>query len=456
MGAESEISAIGTRHEKPTPTSIILQVGSSPIETQFTLSYDINLLTDEEIVEQCINGDLPTRDLEKILPDLLRAVKIRRAVLSRQNPLVRGLSSFTRYLPFENYDYNSVLGVCCENVIGYMPIPIGVAGPLMIDGHNLFLPMATTEGALVASVCRGCKAVNMSGGVTTVLTADAMTRAPCLQFPNLHRAYAAKLWLESPFGTQIISGVFAASSRFAIFQDLQAVLVGELLYVRFRAKTGDAMGMNMISRCIKSALETMMQHGFDDMKVIAISANLCADKKPAATNWIEGRGKSVVAQSRVPSKVIEEVLKTDTTTLVSLNVIKNLTGSAIAGSIGGFNAHASNIVSSMFLATGQDVAQNVESSQCITTMSQVDGELLISVTMPSVEVGTVGGGTMLAPQASMLELLGVRGTGIQGPGHNAQKLARIIAAAVLAGELSLCSALASGHLVESHMKLNRK
>lgn len=155
--------------------------------------------------------------------------------------------------------------------------------------------------------------------------------------------------------------------------------------------------------------------------------------------------------------MVKKVLKTNVASLVELNMLKNLTGSAMAGALGGFNAHASNIVSAVYLATGQDPAQNIESSHCITMMEAVnDGkDLHVSVTMPSIEVGTVGGGTQLASQSACLNLLGVRGANREAPGSNARLLASIVAGSVLAGELSLMSAISAGQLVKSHMKYNR-
>ena len=214
--------------------------------------------------------------------------------------------------------------------------------------------------------------------------------------------------------------------------------------------------MNMVSKGVQNVLE-YLQADFPDMDVIGISGNYCSDKKPAAVNWIEGRGKSVVCEAIIPEEVVKKVLKTDVASLVELNMLKNLTGSAMAGALGGFNAHASNIVSAVYLATGQDPAQNVESSHCITMMEAVnDGrDLHVSVTMPSIEVGTVGGGTQLASQSACLNLLGVKGANKDSPGGNARQLAKVVAASVLAGELSLMSAIAAGQLVNSHMKYNR-
>jgi len=165
----------------------------------------------------------------------------------------------------------------------------------------------------------------------------------------------------------------------------------------------------------------------------------------------------VVCEAIIKEEVVKKVLKTNVASLVELNMLKNLTGSAMAGALGGFNAHASNIVSAVYLATGQDPAQNIESSHCITMMEAVnDGkDLHVSVTMPSIEVGTVGGGTQLASQAACLNLLGVKGANRESAGTNARQLAKVVAGSVLAGELSLLSAIAAGQLVNSHMKYNR-
>jgi len=217
------------------------------------------------------------------------------------------------------------------------------------------------------------------------------------------------------------------------------------------------MGMNMVSKAVEKAL-SVLQAYFPEMEVLSLSGNFCTDKKPSAVNWIEGRGKSVVAEARIPEEIVRKTLKTTIHDLVDLNVNKNLVGSAMAGSIGGFNAHASNIVTAIFLATGQDAAQNVESSNCITLMEAINNgrELYVSCTMPSIEVGTVGGGTHLSAQAACLGILDAKGANAENAGKNAELLARSICAAVMAGELSLMSALAAGHLVKSHMKHNRR
>lgn len=329
-------------------------------------------LNDEELTELSLRGKIPGYALEKTLEDKTRAVKVRRAVVSRTPATTEFSHKLERSkLPYENFDYDRVHGACCENVIGYLPLPLGVAGPMTIDGRSYFLPMATTEGVLVASTNRGAKAINAGGGAVTVLTGDGMTRGPCVGFETLARAAEAKLWLDSPEGQKVMKDAFNSTSRFARLQQLKASIAGTYVYIRFKTTTGDAMGMNMISKGVEHALSVMSNdNGFDDMAIITVSGNFCTDKKPAAINWIDGRGKSVVAEAIIPADVVRSVLKSDVNALVELNVAKNLIGSAMAGSIGGFNAHAANIVTAMFLATGQDPAQNVESSNCITVMKK--------------------------------------------------------------------------------------
>ncbi|KAG8800213.1 3-hydroxy-3-methylglutaryl-coenzyme A (HMG-CoA) reductase isozyme [Serendipita sp. 398] len=413
----------------------------------------IRELNNEEIILLAQEGKIAAYALEKLLADFERAVVVRRALISRASA-TKTLENSD--IPLKDYDYSRVMGACCENVIGYMPIPLGIAGPLRIDGKLYPIPMATAEGTLVASTSRGCKALNAGGGVTTVITQDAMTRGPVVDFPNVTEAARAKRWVDSPQGATIIRDAFDSTSRFARLQSLRCALAGRTLYIRFATSTGDAMGMNMISKGVEKALAAMLEQ-FPQMNILALSGNYCTDKKPAAINWIEGRGKSVVAEAVIPGKIVKSVLKTTVTDLCNLNTKKNLIGSAMAGSIGGFNAHASNILTAIFLATGQDPAQNVESSNCITLMEPTNGgeDLLMTCSMPSVEVGTVGGGTVLAPQAAVLEMLGIQGANSTSPGHNARKLARIIVASVMAGELSLMSALAAGHLIRAHISLNR-
>nr|UUA80572.1 HMGR-COA [Pseudostellaria heterophylla] len=414
---------------------------------------------DEALIAGVVEGVIPSYTLESELGDCNRAALVRREAVQR----ITGRS--LEGLPLDGFDYQSILNQCCEMPVGYVQIPVGIAGPLLLDGFEYTVPMATTEGCLVASTNRGCKAIYVSGGASSVILKDGMTRAPIVRFPSARRASQLKFFLEDPINFDTLAIVFNRSSRFGRLQSIQCSIAGKNLYMRFSCSTGDAMGTNMVSKGVQNVID-FLQSDFPDMDVIGISGNFCSDKKPAAVNWIEGRGKSVVCEARgksvvceaiIKEEVVKNVLKTNVAALVELNMLKNLTGSAMAGALGGFNAHASNIVSAIFIATGQDPAQNIESSHCITMMEAVnDGkDLHVSVSMPSIEVGTVGGGTQLASQAACLNLLGVKGASRGTPGANSRLLATIVAGSVLAGELSLMSAIAAGQLVRSHMKYNR-
>ncbi|CAM9751742.1 unnamed protein product [Ectocarpus sp. 6 AP-2014] len=276
--------------------------------------------------------------------------------------------------------------------------------------------------------------------------------------PDAMAAADLKKWSEMPDNFEAIKAAFQTTTRFGKLQGLMSTVAGRNVYLRFNCFAGDAMGMNMVSKGVLAVVD-LLQKEFPEMELVAISGNMCTDKKSAAINWVEGRGKSIVCEARIPGKHVEATLKTTVKAMVETNIQKNLVGSAMAGALGGFNAHASNIVTAVFLATGQDPAQNVESSTCITLMEEMDnGDLLVSVNMPSIEVGTVGGGTSLPAQAACLDVVGCRGaTQAPGrPGENAQQMAKVVAGATLAGELSLVAALASNQLVRAHMQHNRK
>ncbi|KMZ05372.1 3-hydroxy-3-methylglutaryl-coenzyme A reductase isoform X2 [Drosophila simulans] len=412
-------------------------------------------LSDEEILSIVHAGGThcPLHRIESVLNDPERGVRIRRMIISGRAKMPVGRLDV---LPYEHFDYRKVLNACCENVLGYVPIPVGYAGPLLLDGETYYVPMATTEGALVASTNRGCKALSVRG-VRSVVEDVGMTRAPCVRFPSVARAAEAKSWIENDENYRVVKTEFDSTSRFGRLKDCHIAMDGPQLYIRFVAITGDAMGMNMVSKGAEMALRRI-QLQFPDMQIISLSGNFCCDKKPAAINWIKGRGKRVVTECTISAATLRSVLRTDAKTLVECNKLKNMGGSAMAGSIGGNNAHAANMVTAVFLATGQDPAQNVTSSNCSTAMecwAENSEDLYMTCTMPSLEVGTVGGGTGLPGQSACLEMLGVRGAHPTRPGDNAKKLAQIVCATVMAGELSLMAALVNSDLVKSHMRHNR-
>lgn len=187
---------------------------------------------------------IPSYKLETALADPERGVAIRRHMISEQLREQDSLDS----LPYAGYHYSMVMGTCCENVIGYMPVPVGVAGPLLLNGMSYYVPMATTEGCLVASTNRGCRAVAASGGVHGSVLDDGMTRGPVVRLPTAVEAGRLKLWLAEAENFAGIENVFNSTSRFAKLKSLHTAVAGRLVYIRFKASTGDAMGMNMISK----------------------------------------------------------------------------------------------------------------------------------------------------------------------------------------------------------------
>jgi hydroxymethylglutaryl-CoA reductase (NADPH) len=416
---------------------------------------DLKELQDGEILSLLLQNQIKDYELEKRL-DPHRAVVIRRMAMNAKLASL-GLGEALESLPYTpSLDYSRVFGANCEIVVGYVPLPVGMVGPLTLNGETVYVPMATTEGCLVASTNRGAKAISQGSGAFAVILKDGITRAPCVRMASAREAATVALWCREPHNFETLKNAFESTTSFGKLQSCTPTVAGKNVYLRLVCFAGDAMGMNMVSKGSLAVIQ-VLQREFPTLQLVALSGNMCTDKKAAATNWIEGRGKSVVVEATIPASVVRSTLKTTVKSIVDTNLQKNLVGSAMAGTVGGFNAHASNIVTAVFLATGQDPAQNVESSNCITLMEEtVDGDLWISCTMPSIEVGTVGGGTSLPAQSACLDAIGVKGGAKDQPGENARKLATVVAAATMAGELSLLAALAANTLVQAHMTHNRK
>ncbi|WP_123622607.1 hydroxymethylglutaryl-CoA reductase (NADPH) [Halorubrum sp. CSM-61] len=352
------------------------------------------------------------------------------------------------------FDAADANGSNIENMVGAVQVPMGVAGPVAVDGGALsgerYLPMATTEGALVASINRGCSVVNDAGGATARVTKSGMTRAPVFRVADVAEAEALVSWVRD--NEEALREAAESTTSHGELLDVTPYVVGNNVYLRFRYDTKDAMGMNMVTIATREACDAI--EDATDASLVALSGNLCSDKKPAAINAVEGRGRSVSADVEIPREVVEERLHTTPESIAEINTRKNLVGSAKAGGLG-FNAHVANAVAAMFLATGQDEAQVVEGANAITTAEATpDGDLYLSVSLASLEVGTVGGGTKLPTQAAGLDILGVRGGG-DPAGSNGDALAEAIAVGSLAGELSLLAALGSRHLSSAHADLGR-
>lgn len=323
-----------------------------------------------------------------------------------------------------------------ENLIGVTQVPLGIAGPLTVNGKKCLIPLATTEKGLVAGINRGCKLLEKCGGVKSVITYRGMTRAPVFVCQSVKEALAFVEWVRNRY-EEVKSRVEMAST-FIRLVAIEPWVVGRWVFLRFECCTGDAMGMNMVTAGVRLACAFIQKE--TRAKLVSVSGNMCVDKKPSALNLMTGRGRSVIAECVLREDAVLEILKVTPEEIKAANDAKHL-GSAQAGSLG-FNAQFANIVVAVYIATGQDPAQVVNGSLGMTLMEKNgDGDAWhASVTMPCLEVGTIGGGTIRETQREALAIMGVEG-GASVPGVNADKLAEVIAAATLAGELSLLAEL---------------
>lgn len=400
----------------------------------------------DEYLRRLRDGSLKLYALEKELPPD-KAVAIRRRFIEEET------NTKLEHIGDLSISLDAVVKKNCENMIGTIQVPVGVAGPITIRGEyaegSYYLPLATTEGALIASVNRGCSLISAAGGTEVRILKDGMTRAPVFAADSIIHAKTICDWVMNH--QDEIRAEAEATTRFGKLTSIDVTTGGTSVFVRMAFFTGDAMGMNMVTIASAKAADLISQK--TGARLIALSGNWCTDKKPASINAVMGRGKTVSAGILLTNELIERVLKTTASSLLEVNARKNLVGSARAGSLG-FNAHAANIIAAMFIACGQDPAHVVEGSLCITTVDSAPDGVYVSVTLPALPVGTVGGGTGIDTQAESLRMLDVLGSGTP-PGSNAKKLAEIIASGVLAGELSLLGALAAQHLARAHSTLGR-
>lgn len=341
----------------------------------------------------------------------------------------------------------------CENMIGAVQVPLGVAGPIKIKDqkskikNDYYLPLATTEGALVASVNRGCSAIAGAGGVNVISEKIGITRAPVFEVENISKGKKFVEWVEENIAE--IKRLVESTSGHLKLLKITPLLMGRNVWLRFHFDTEDAMGMNMATIAAASTISFIEEQ--TKSKCVALSGNLCVDKKSNYLNFIEGRGYRINADIVIPDNLLSSILKTNSINLVNVGLRKLMYGSIMSGTIGA-NAHYANIIAAIFLATGQDIAQLAECSMGMTTVEKVEGGLYVSVYLPNLTVGTVGGGTALATQKEALSLMGLDPKKEKG---TARKFAEIIGGAVLAGEISLLASLAEGTLAKAHEKYGR-
>jgi hydroxymethylglutaryl-CoA reductase (NADPH) len=337
-----------------------------------------------------------------------------------------------------------------ENFIGAARVPIGLIGPLRVNGlyanGDYYVPLATTEAALIASHSRGSRLLSEAGGCTTLLVNEGVSRAPGFAFDSIVDAALFVAWVTTQMDA--FRRIAGDTTRHGQLIDLQITLEGNHVYLGFEFTTGDASGQNMVTIATDAICRHIIASSPTPVRYSFVEANLSGDKKATTHSFMTVRGRKVTAEVRLPATLITDRLHTTAARLMDYWRMSAL-GGVMSGSIG-VQGHYANGLAALFIATGQDAACVAEAAVGVTRFEPTDdGGLYASVTLPNMIVGTVGGGTGLPTQRASLELMGLAGAG------HARALAEVAAAVALAGELSITGALAAGHFTDAHRRLSR-
>src|SRR5512139_685043 len=337
-----------------------------------------------------------------------------------------------------------------ENFIGCVRLPVGVAGPLRVNGlfaqGDYYVPLATTEAALVASYSRGAQLISEAGGCTAMLINEGMSRAPGFAFATLEEAGAFVVWALSHL--EDFAREAEATTRHGRLIDLRVTLEGNHVYLTFEFTTGDASGQNMVTIATDAICTYIRTHAPVRPRCAFVEANLSGDKKASAQSFLSVRGRKVTAEVIIPADLVERRLRATPRQMGDYWRMSAI-GGVMSGTLG-VHGHYANGLAALYIACGQDAACVAESAVGITRFEVTDrGELYAAVTLPNLTVGTVGGGTGLPSQRACLRILG-----LDGAGH-AAALAEVCAGLCLAGELSIIGALCAGEFAQAHRRLAR-
>jgi hydroxymethylglutaryl-CoA reductase (NADPH) len=370
--------------------------------------------------------------------DYTREAARRRAEFARERTGV-GLEHVTSY----SFD-PGILSGNVEHFIGVAQVPIGLAGPLLVNGEHaqgeFYVPLATAEGTLVASYNRGMRLLYEAGGVTTTIVDDRMQRAPAFLFASAREARAFGRWLGEHF--EEVKTAAETTTRSGKLQDIEQYSASRMVFTRFNYTTGDAAGQNLTGKATQAACRWIVEN-YDGIERFFLESNFATDKKSSQVNMLRTRGKRVVAEATIPDEIFRRVMRSNTQLMFSARQVSNLGG--FMSGVNNNGAHSANGITALFIATGQDAANVAESSAAFVYAElRPNGDYYYSVTIPSLIVATYGGGTGLATQRECLELLDCYGSG------KVRKFAEIVAATVLCGELSLGSAIVAEEWVEAH------
>ncbi len=375
--------------------------------------------------------------------DYTREAALKRADFLREQTGV-GLEHVSSY----SFDPASV-GGNVEHFIGVAQVPVGIAGPLLVNGEHargeFYVPLATAEGTLVASYNRGMRLVHEAGGVTTTVVADHMQRAPAFMFESARQARDFRDWLQEHFDE--VKAEAETTTSTGRLQEIEQYIAGRIVYTRFNYTTGDAAGQNLTGKATQAACRWIAERR-PEIDHYFLESNFATDKKSSQINMLRTRGKRVIAEATVPDELFNKIMRSDSRLMYRARQVSNLGG--FMSGVNNNGAHSANGITAMFIATGQDVANVAESSAAFVYAELRDnGDYYYSVTIPALIVATYGGGTGLATQRECLEILGCYGR------DKVRKLTEIIAATVLCGELSLGSAIVAEEWVRSHDLLGR-
>ena len=337
-----------------------------------------------------------------------------------------------------------------EHFIGTVKVPVGIAGPIRVNGlhanGDYLIPLATTEAALVASYNRGAKLITEAGGASTMLLKEGITRTPVFVFQRLAQAGEFVAWLS----TQVdhFKAVAETTTKHGKLVNINFNIESNQVHTIFEYHTGDASGQNMVTIATNAIYSFILKNSPIEPEEAYLESNLSGDKKPTSYPLRHVRGKKVVSEITINKFLVEKYLHTTPKDLVRFGQV-SATGAMLNGGIG-INAHYANALAALYIACGQDAACVAESTVGITRMELTNtGDLYASVTMPNLMVGSVGGGTSLPSQKACLDIMGLHGAG------KARALAEVAAALCLAGELSIMGAFCAGHFSRAHQKLAR-
>ncbi|MCU7843903.1 MAG: hydroxymethylglutaryl-CoA reductase [Candidatus Thiodiazotropha sp. (ex Monitilora ramsayi)] len=337
-----------------------------------------------------------------------------------------------------------------ENFIGTVKVPVGIAGPLRVNGlfaqGDYYVPLATTEAALVASYNRGAQMITRAGGCTTLVLSEAVMRAPGFAFDNLQDAGAFVAWVVPQL--ESFKAEAAKTTRHGELIDMQVTVEGNHVYLRFDFHTGDAAGQNMVTIATQAICDYILANSPVKPKYFFLEANMSGDKKASAQSFLSVRGKKVTAEVTMPKALVKGLLHTTPERMVDYWRMSAM-GGVLSGTIG-VQGHYANGLAALYIACGQDAACVSESAVGVTRFELTEGsDLYACVTLPNLIVGTVGGGTGLPSQKACLDLLGLAGS------DNSRAFAEVATGVTLAGELSIIGALCAGHFARAHQQLAR-